>query len=101
MFNWKELVGKRCLLGDYFGSEYEGKIMEVSPSDKYVKVQYESGNSAWKNCLSLMLMEVLEDKKEEKGTLEDVKRELTKVLYKEVIKMLEKGNGEKGVGGKK
>ncbi|MCS7387146.1 MAG: hypothetical protein NDF55_10555 [archaeon GB-1867-005] len=60
--NWKELVGKRVLIrGPYDGIE-EVKVIEVSPSGKYVKVSDPYGwSSKWIDGEKYLVLEVLGD----------------------------------------
>ena len=68
MTDWKKLVGKRILvryrLG--FGSINELKVLEISPSGEYIKLQYMlTGKVGWELRKDLEkdyeILEVLED----------------------------------------
>ncbi len=48
MTNWKELIGKRVLVGKTWGNELiEVSVIEVSPSGERVKLRYASGYESW------------------------------------------------------
>jgi len=60
MVKWKELVGKRVLILDYKTWDLlEAKVVEVSPSGKFVKLMYPNGTTVWKSTSSIYLEEVL------------------------------------------
>jgi len=61
MAGWKELVGKRVLIrGPYDGIE-EVRVVEVSPSGRYVKVTDSYGwSSRWIDGEEYLVLEVLE-----------------------------------------
>lgn len=66
---WKDLVGKRVLYRDTY-SVYtfkEAVVMEVSPSGKYVKLEFDSG-TIWKCADYISLVEVLDDKPAGRGS---------------------------------
>lgn len=59
--NWKPLVSHRCIVVEdkYLGSSYEILVLEVSPSDKYVKFRYPSGHEGWEGYDEYLLVEDL------------------------------------------
>ena len=63
--NIQELINKRCLLvgcGGYNSQEVqEFKILEVSPSGQWVKIQSINGTKYWKPVTKVSLVEVLKD----------------------------------------
>lgn len=62
--DFKKLVGKRILIGRLFGSAvYEAKVLEVSPSSKYVLMEYAQAArpNAWEAAEYLRFVEELEE----------------------------------------
>lgn len=67
MTNIKDLLYKRILVmektnGSIYRAEtkiIELKILEISPSEKWIKVQNEHGNKYWKNCSDIIPIEIL------------------------------------------
>lgn len=63
--NIQELVNKRCLFSvgvGYNNQEVqEMKILEVSPSGQWVKMQSINGTKFWKPVTKVSLVEVLKD----------------------------------------
>ena len=64
--NWKDLIGKRILFQSryqYF-SVSEAKVLEVSPSGEYVKLEIVRSNGTkyaeWEDAVNTRLIEVLE-----------------------------------------
>jgi len=63
-----EFLGKRVLVlekSGYSGSRVsveEFKILEVSPSGKWIKVQNIHGSKFWKSIVDVQPVEILEDK---------------------------------------
>ena len=59
----KELLGKRVLLGEKTYSNKitasEFKILGLSPSKTWVRVQNEHGNKFWKASVEIYLLEIL------------------------------------------
>jgi len=61
MTEWKELVGKRVLIRNYSTWKIiEAKVVEVSPSGKFVKLKYPDDTTEWKSTDSIYLEEVLD-----------------------------------------
>ena len=62
----KKLLGKRILIAEKRGygpgTVYEYKILEVSPSEKFVKVMDDNGRKYWKNSVDITPIEILEQK---------------------------------------
>lgn len=61
----KDAVGKWCLIrqsADWFGKPQEAKIIDLSPSEKYVryKLSYEA-HPVWRNVSDIKLLEILCD----------------------------------------
>jgi len=61
MADWKKLVGKRVLIKSLFvGDIEEVKVIEVSPSGRYVKVSDPYGwSSRWIDGEKYLVLEVL------------------------------------------
>jgi len=62
---FEDAVGKWCLIrakGDWFGKPRQAKIIELSPSGKYVryKIMHDS-HSVWGNVGSIDILEILYD----------------------------------------
>lgn len=56
-----ECVGKRCLVRILNSNIVEVRVLEVSPSGKYVKLRYLTvGHTAWNETKDIKLLEVLE-----------------------------------------
>ena len=61
MTDWKSLVGKRVLIRPFLCTQvFEAKVIEVSPSGRFVKLRYCSGEEHWRDVESIILEEVLE-----------------------------------------
>ena len=61
MTDWKSLVGKRVLIRPFLYSfVFEAKVMEVSPSGRFVKLRYCSGEEHWRDIESMILEEILD-----------------------------------------
>lgn len=61
MTDWKKLIGKRVLLRKLFGEcIIEARILAVSPSGKYVKVELGFGVEKWIEANMHTVLEVLE-----------------------------------------
>jgi len=61
MTDWKSLVGKRVLIRPFLCTQvFEAKVIEVSPSGKFVKLRYCSGEEQWKDAELIDVEEVLE-----------------------------------------
>lgn len=62
--NIAKCVGKRCLVRIFPFSIYDiidVKVLEVSPSGKYVKLRYlVTGHTSWKETKDIKVLEVLE-----------------------------------------
>lgn len=57
-----ELIGKRVLVkGQHYGKTIveEFKIIEISPSTEWIKVQNQYGNKYWKSKNDIFVVEVL------------------------------------------
>lgn len=57
-------IGTRILWRDdayRHGPLYEGTVLEVSPSKRWVKLQNTSGDTFWKDRVKVNVIEVLED----------------------------------------
>lgn len=68
----KTIVGKRCLLklttASYrFGDVTEYRVLEISPSGNWLKLQNLNGNKFWKPIQEVAFVETLIDLKNEKG----------------------------------
>ena len=59
--NWHDLIGKRALVRrkPYF-EVIEVKILEISPSGEYIKLEYLTGHKSWESIHSLELIEPLD-----------------------------------------
>ena len=61
MTDWKSFVGKRVLIRPFLCTQvFEAKVVEVSPSGKFVKLRYCSGEEHWKDTELIDVEEVLE-----------------------------------------
>ena len=60
MTDWKSLVGKRVLIRPFLCTHvFEAKVIEMSPSGRFIKLRYCSGRESWENTESIVLEEVL------------------------------------------
>jgi len=60
--DWSPLVGKRCLVVDDFplSEGIEVKVIEISPSGRFVKLEYGGGMKFWKYGAKYLLIECLD-----------------------------------------
>lgn len=60
--DWPALVGARMLVRDYHSSNRyvtEVELLEVSPSEDYLKFRYPTGSASWQRTEDTRLVEVL------------------------------------------
>lgn len=54
------LVGKRVIMESSRGDLHEVKILEVSPDQEFIKVEYEDGETEWKGVDEITVKSILE-----------------------------------------
>ena len=61
--DWAEVIGHRVLIYSINGSKHypdEMRVIMISPSGKYVKLEYPNGYRCWKLAEDFVILEKLE-----------------------------------------
>ena len=60
--DWRKYINHRCLVVEdsWLGNGCEVTVLEVSPSEKWIKFKYLSGAESWKDVSKYLLIECLE-----------------------------------------
>ena len=74
--NWSKYIGKRLIVvrDSYASTEIEVKVLEVSPSGKWVKFSFSSQYEGWEESHIYLLIEVLADNPDSPTRVPEVRR---------------------------